>query len=72
MDKTTSTGITAFPARHAKTMILLRSFVSPKEPKALAEFYLPAMTSVLATRSPENSAFYTVGVFVGLQNSDLG
>jgi len=47
-------------------MTLLRSFVSPKEPKALAEFYLLTMTSGIATRSPENSAFFPVGVFVDL------
>ena len=48
-------------------MILLCSFVSPKEPKAFAEFYLPAITLGIATRSSENSAFLPVGMFVGLQ-----
>jgi len=52
-------------------MILLRSFVSPKEPKALAEFYLITITSYIAIRSLENSAFFPVGAFVGLYNSVL-
>jgi len=46
------------PSGFTQTKVLPFSFVAPEETKVSAEFYLLTMTSGIATRSPENSAFF--------------